>query len=476
MRHIRLCVLLPTLVLNPCLVSAGTLAVPDAKIGNNLEVPVMARLDDAASDPGLDVTVRSADPGKLLVAKSSEEAGAASVVLRVRPGFRATPEFWLQGLAQSGTVSYSVEAPGFGTAKGTVTLTPSGIALRGPYSAPKFITTPRAMPAPIRLTIVRLDESSKIAQEQVVAGGRTVRVEVVSSNPAVGRIAESPIEIKGGTNAALAEFRPAGVGETTLSVKADGFIVPAEYASTVADVQQPKLAVTDGIIVGRNLEAAGVLIVTEPPPGDGVDVTLTTDDPGRLLLSVAATDPGAKSIKVKMPPDGKTQRFYLQALGNSGTVTYKASAPGYQSRTGTVTLAPSGILFTPAAKGPPDEAHVLREEGAGGDMLKMMYPLDLSSAKPEPFVAWTAQLDPKSHRGADITVQPLRGGFTIKVPLSNSKPAVGTIAPSITIQGGVDHGMADFKPLAAGSAEVSVGTPEEFIPAANSTTIVAVVH
>jgi hypothetical protein len=73
-------------------------------------------------------------------------------------------------------------------------------------------------------------------------------------------------------------------------------------------------------------------------------------------------------------------------------------------------------------------------------------------------------------------VQPLRGGLSITVPLVNSKPAVGEIAGSVSIHGGADHGGANFKPLAAGSTEISVSTPQDFTTAANSTTIVAVVH
>ena len=51
---------------------------------------------------------------------------------------------------------------------------------------------------------------------------------------------------------------------------------------------------------------------------------------------------------------------------------------------------------------------------------------DLSKLEPTHVVVWTAYLDPVTHRSADITVQPLRAGLSLTIPLTNSNPAVGT--------------------------------------------------
>jgi hypothetical protein len=101
--------------------------------------------------------------------------------------------------------------------------------------------------------------------------------------------------------------------------------------------------------------------------------------------------------------------------------------------------------------------------------------MKVSEQTPMKLIAWTAQLDPETHRSADITVQPLRAGMNLTVPLTNSNPAVGKIAAQVTIAGGSDHGSADFIPVSAGITEISVVTPENFTVSANSTTVIGTV-
>ena len=78
-------------------------------------------------------------------------------------------------------------------------------------------------------------------------------------------------------------------------------------------------------------------------------------------------------------------------------------------------------------------------------------------------IAWTAMLVPLTHRSADITVQPLRPGMSLTVPLVNSNPAVGKIASEIKIPGGSNHGTADFIPLSLGTTEISVVTDRKSV-------------
>ena len=204
-----------------------------------------------------------------------------------------------------------------------------------------------------------------------------------------------------------------------------------------------------------------------------MNVTLTSDDPGRLLLSTSQTAVGSRSITIVIPPAGYSARYYLQALGDSGTVTYTATAKGFRSRTGMVSFAPSGIVLTPIWQGPPDEAHVLRDQPPESNYK---FSVSLSKSTPMKLVVWTAQLDPVTHRSADITVQPLRAGRSLTIPMTNSNPAVGKTAANVTIPGGSDHVIADFTAMREGSTEISVMTPKDFTPSANSTTVIGLVH
>ena len=72
-------------------------------------------------------------------------------------------------------------------------------------------------------------------------------------------------------------------------------------------------------------------------------------------------------------------------------------------------LAPSGIVVTPIWQGPPDEGQVLRP-GTPGSNYRFM--VSLANSGPLKLVVWTAQLDPVTHRSADITIQPLRAGLS----------------------------------------------------------------
>jgi hypothetical protein len=446
----------------------------NAAIGRNLEAAAMVTLSEPAPETGLDVTLVSADPGQLRISKSPDQPGAASLVLRVRQGLRKSPEFWLQAMGNSGTVTYTASAQGAGSGTGTVTLTPSAIVITGPLKAPKFLTTIGGTPSKLTLYSARLDASLKYAEEQLIAGGLSVRVDVLSSEPTVGTIIASPLVLPGGTSSAVTHFRPSGEGDTALSVgAASGFSTSPDFPAIAASVRKPGLAVSDQLFVGCNLQVGGVLSLGAAAPAGGVNVTLVSGDPRHLLLSNSATAIGSNSISVRIAANGGSGTYFLQALGDSGSVSYTATAPGYQSRTATVSLAPAGIVITPASQGPPDEAHVLR---AVAPESSYQFMTDLSTNTPTKLIAWTVQLDPMTHRAADITVQPLRAGLSLTVPLTNSNPAVGSVVARVTIPGGSDHSVTDFMPLSVGSTEIAVTTPKDFTPAANSTAVLAVVR
>jgi hypothetical protein len=454
------------------LFSESRLLAPNAAVGSNLEAPAKIKLDEPAPDSGTEITLRSADPKRLRISKTPDKLGTASIVIRARPGNLESQEFWLQALESSGTVTYTAEAQGLSIGAGTVTLSPSGILISGPYRIPKFPTTTGAVPSKIRLYTARLDSSLKFSEEQVVTGG--LNVEVTNSNPLVGRLADSPAVIPAGANSATTQFQPSGEGDVTFAVKAPpGFSVPAEFATVTASVRKPGIVVTDDLFIGQNLEVGGALALGELAPINGLTVTLTSSDPSQLLLSASKTEIGSKSIQIKIPAEGINATYFLQALGNSGEVEYTATAPGFRSRTGVVKLTPSGITLTPYFQGPPDEAQVLKKEvsdGTHGFTMKMMPELP-----PMKLIAWTAQLDPKTHRSADITVQPLRAGMSLTIPLINSNPTVGNIASEITITGGSEHGSVDFTAASAGTTEISIVTPKNFTMSANSTKVIGVV-
>lgn len=454
------------------LLADSSLTLPNATVGSNLETSAKVTLEEPAPDEGLEITLRSSDPNLLRFSTSAGKLGTASLVIKVRPGNSQTQEFWVQALGSSGSVAYTASAPGRSSGTATVTLAPSAILFRGPYRAPKFQTTTGAEPSKIFLIAGRLDSSLKLSEAQPVI--RDVTVEASNSNAAVGRLTDSPVTIAAGEASATTMFQPAGEGDVTFVLKAPpGFSLPAEFATITAAVRKPGIVVSDDLFIGENLEIGGALALGETAPAGGLTVTLTSADPSRLLISASQTGPGEKSVQIKIPPEGFNATYFLQALGSSGEVEYTATAPGFRSRTAAVKLAPSGITLTPFFQGPPDEAEVLRKLTSNGDHG---FTMKESAESPMKLIAWTAQLDPKTHRSADITVQPLRAGISLTVPLTNTNPAVGVTASEITIAGGSDHGSADFKAQSVGTTEISVVTPGNFTVSANSTKVIGTVN
>lgn len=455
------------------LFGATTPVAPSFSVGMNLETSAVVTLSQPAPEGGCDITLHSSDAGRLLFAKQQDQAGSESLLLHVRAGFRASPEFWAQSSGGVGTVTYTAKlADQEGT--GTATVTPSSMIITGPMKAPKFLTTTRSTPTSIHLTAVRLDSELKVAEEQFVAGGHSARVDIRNSQAGIGTITPAQLEIKGGTNTGQTLFQPSAEGNAALSFSIPpGFTAaPSEFASVTAVITLPGIKLSEELVIGQNLELRGVLALGVAAPVGGLKVTLTSDDPAKLLLATLGSAVGSKSITVKIPAGASWGPYYLQALGNSGTVKYSATAPGTRNASTTATLAPSGVILTPNFQGPPDEAQVLSKDPGDGTHR---FSTALSKTRTMNLVAWTVQLDPVTHRSADITVQPLRGGLSLQISLVNSHPEVGRIPQVVTIAGGSEHSVAPFTLRAVGTTEISVLTPKDFTVSANSTKVVAIV-
>jgi len=447
---------------------AKDLTPANVTVGAHLETTATVTLSEAAPPEGVLVTITSSDPKRLLFSSRPEEAGSAAIAMVAHGGMRATPEFYVQGLADHGSVAYSATAPGFKTAQATVTLTQSAIWIGGPYgNQPAFQASLGPRTFKVRLVSVALAATGAAGADvpQLVSGGSPVTVEVTNSDTAVGSLVSTKLTIPGGSGGAITVFKPAAVGETILSVVVPaGFSAPAKNASIIANVTLPGLGVTDHIAIGENLEVGGAVSLGAVAGKGGLQVTLTSDDPEKLLLSAKADVKGAGTITITVPENAVTGSYFLQGLSKSGQIKYTASAPGYRSRTGTIDLAPSGLVMVGPLTLP--EGQLLRPATEGG-ARQQGFITSLSKGKPTRLFIHTVQLDPVTHRGADITIQALRGGMELPVDLKISDPAVGTMDAHVTIAGGMDHAITQFTPLNEGSVALSVVVPPGFTEASN---------
>jgi hypothetical protein len=452
---------------SPSLIVSG-----NGSIGHNLEAFTSVRLSEPAPAGGLEVTVTSDDQTRLLVASQPNVAGTRSITLKVNPQYVETPDFYLQGFGDSGFVTYTVTAPGYGNAKGTITLAPSAIRIQGPYRAAEFRTS-TGKPAPITITSGRLDGEGNFAQEQPIAGGLRVAVNLTTSDARIGSIAQTPVTLAGGATSSGTTFKPAGAGKTVITASApSGFTISTKLGSLTAIVEVPGIGIMGEINIGKDLQVRGHVLLGEAAPPNGLDVTLSSSDPSKILLSQGEDQAGSGRITVRVPAGEVKAPYYIQGLTESGTVNYTATATGFRSREAPVTLAPSGVMVVFAPYGPPDEAEVKRRRLT---LDPRPFTISLSEHRHAPLALWTVYLDPVSRRGGDITAQRLRPGVSPKVELNSSNPAVGKVPSTVTLSGASEFTPTEFIPLAAGQTVISVTTPLGFTTPSNATTVMATV-
>jgi len=422
-------------------VNATTLSIQqtDLIVGQNLETSAVVTLAGTAPPEGLTVTITSNDTSKLLLSKDPSAAGSQSIQFVLPGGGHQTPTFLVQSLVSSGTATYTATASGFGSATQTVTFGPSGFVIASPFGlGANFFTTTAAANSPITVFSGLLDSSNNFVTAQAVRGGVTASIPVTSGNTGVGTITVSPVTISGGANTVTTAFHPVANGTSVISVGTPpGFTTPASLTSLTATVATPSILITDGVSVGQNLEFVGQITLGQPAPPGGLVVTLTSADPSRLILSASGTTAGAANgvQTINVPEGTSTAQFFLQALGNSGTVSYTASAPGYNPKTATITLTPSGLVLVA-----PTGRNFTTSVGAG----------------PTQFILMTAQLDASNN---PVGTQAVRGGLSLSVTLTSANPAVGTIQSPITIPAGTDTVTPTFTPLAAGNTTVNAQQP-----------------
>lgn len=453
------------------MLSAARVIATDVTVGQSLAAAANVTLSDAAPAGGLQITLTSGNPNLVLLSKSPDAAGSASIVVTVPDGLRRTPDFYVYGLGNSGTANYLASAPGYGNCSGAVTLAPSGIVIQGTYGVgnPMLMTTGGSA-SKITLHSAVISSSGEYVASQPVAGGLPVTVDITNSNPQVGTITPSSVTIAAGTGNATARFQASNPGKTTLAASAPrGFTVSPQHGVVTITAITPGIGITDQIAIGRDLQLGGTLSLGQPAPPNGLRVTLTSNNPTELSLSRTAEEIGTGSITIEIPAGGSSGLYRLQSLSDSGTATYTASAPGYANRTATVRLTPSGVVI---GLEPPDEAEVLRKEPVEGQ-----HGLSVSLSKEGgfPLTVYMVQLDPATHRGADITVQPLRPGASATVELKSSDPSVGTIGSPVNIKSGFPSAAMPFKAGKEGTTVISAVTPAGFTTARNSTSLTVIV-
>jgi len=236
-------------------VTAAGLSAPNVMVGKNLEIGINVALKGETQSV-VQMTVTSNDPAHLLLSATPDGVGSASIVLTLQNQYVASPGFYVQALASSGTATYTASLPGFGSTNGTVTFTPSGFMIAGDSGAAssttignetKIETGTGLGDVTLAIAPTMLDSSGNVISSatvnnsnnvteptQLLAGGQSVSVTVNNSVSSIGAISLSPstiqsgpVVITGGSSSGLAYFDPLGPGNTVITLsQPPGFTNP----------------------------------------------------------------------------------------------------------------------------------------------------------------------------------------------------------------------------------------------------------
>jgi len=432
-------------------ISGARITTIPVTVGQNLEE--ITQFSFTPAPAFLTFTITSNDPSKLLLSLTPDAAGQASINFDtgMNAGHTNSPPFFVYGLVNSGSATYTVSASGYTPTTGTVNFVPSAFVIIAPFGVGQgFTTTSGAANVDLTIESIRLDT----LDPQAVRGGITVNVPVVSSNTSVGTITTSPVVFTGGVAGVNTQFHPLSNGNTTISITTPpGFSTAATGSTVQATVTPPRIIVADGLAVGKGLQSIATLFVNQPAPASGLPVTLTSNSPD-LKLSLSPTTAGSSSIVVTIPAGGTSTTYYIQALTDTGSGTHTGSAGGYTSGTGTISFTPSGVvIFGPFG-------------------LNSPFPLTTTVAQgPKNFTVATSRLLPGSFATDHDGQQQLAGGSSLSISLANSNASVGTVPSPVTINGGSDSVTPLFTPLSVGQTVISVIKPAAFSQPSDNTTL-----
>lgn len=233
-----------------------------------------------------------------------------------------------------------------------------------------------------------------------------------------------------------------------VALLAAGLLAPSPGAGQTSGTTWTLTDVT----VGQYLQTEAFLKM-DGPLLPGLEITVTSNDPARAVLSLDPAEAGKASISIKLSSTSDL-KFYVQALDKSGSVSYTATARGMANATGKATLAPSGFVMS----GP---------FGVG----KPMFHTSPRGTLPQNINVHPALLDGGLKF---VHIQDLAGGRTAKVTFASSQPSIGTtIEKELTIPGGSRIQTTLFRPAAPGQTTLSITGPAGFTQPANFTSVVA---
>ncbi len=241
--------MIPVTVIMP-----GLSVTDQVAIGRDLQIGGTLSLGQTAPAGGVEVTLTSNNPRELLLSRTANETGSASITLNI-PAGGSTGLYRVQSLSEKGTATYTASAPGFVSRTATVYLTPSGVVIgfQPPDEAELFrkeaaeekhgltLSLSNSRSFPLTAYMVQLHPENHRGADitvQALRAGVSANIELKNSDPAVGAIV-SRVQIQAGSPSAFAEFTALREGTTVLSVAAPAGFTEAKNATSLIVIVRP---------------------------------------------------------------------------------------------------------------------------------------------------------------------------------------------------------------------------------------------
>jgi 6-phosphogluconolactonase (cycloisomerase 2 family) len=322
---------------------------------------VVAALLGGADHGGVRVRIASRNPAMALVSADPLEVGAEFIDIDVPNGQTVAP-FTVHALAgASGVVTIDASAPGFAAGFTEATIVEPVLEILGLSPA----TTSLSNDTPFDVRVGLPDPTGTyVLYPQPVRYGTSVAVTLKSSQPTIGLIktihgaaGAQIIVIAGGafdSNASgsdgLAAFDPIAAGSTVVTATSPG-LAALPSATVAVEVSGPgivfgglPLTVGAGLQADFNPLTGTVAVQLGGAAHGGVRVRIVSSNPAVALVSSDPLVPGAAFVDIDVPDGQQVVPFVVQALpGTTGTIALTATAVGFSSGLGTVTVVPPAI-------------------------------------------------------------------------------------------------------------------------------------
>jgi hypothetical protein len=421
--------------------SGGTLGVSSTNVGQNLQTTVIVSIP-AVSASDTSILVSSGAPSLLKMGN----AGLASVTITIAAG-QTQASVVVQGQTTNGPVTVTASAAGYTNGAGTVTVTPSGFVLAGANGIGASFSTFQNVSTTMTVSVARLDSTAKFAETQALRAtyGSNVIVNVTSTS--AGTVTPTSVTFQPGDSSGTVSFKALSTGTANITaVNPDSSIFNSVTDGSnvvVATILSSGLVPDSGITVGNGLAATakftlnGVTSVITP-------LTISVDPAslGKIQLSATPTGACADSITLTLAVNAHVSPDFVICGGaNSGTATYTGTASGFGSAQGSVTQAPSGIVFATGFGTVPNPI------------------LTTPTAAPTTITVYSGIL---TAAGDFSAFQPLKGGSsaTVAITKGSEVPSAGSVSPSsVTIVGGAGSATAQFTPANAATTTLTLGLP-----------------